>query len=209
MATTTQLLTISRAKLLESGTEILTDATLLIYANWAYQDISRRAFPASSIKSATVNFTNGIGILPSDFGTLYGSSYSGDTPFNEMSIGDFAGDENGVTVEGGSLKIYPTDTASVTIKYWPSFAALSASQDPQTNTYFEELIVYGILYRAYEDLQDEALSKYYRDKYEFELNQKISVQSNYEEDNVRGGQMFIGQNLLGGRYGISGSPDYM
>ncbi len=196
--TTTQLVDIARSKLLEIGTEILSDATLLIYANWTKQDINKRIFPASSILSATVNFTSGTGSLPSDFGTLYGSGYSNTTPFQEVTAGDFSSaDGYAITVEGGSLKVYPTTTGSLTIKYYPKYNTLSAMVNPNMDSYFQELIVYGILFRAYEDLQDEEMSMQYESKYEKKLAQKLAAQSNYEEDNVRGGQLFNSLDLLG------------
>ncbi len=208
--TTSQILSLARNKLLEQGTEIISDETILIYANLAYQDVARRIFPASSILSATVNFTAGVGTLPANFGTLYGDTYVNGRSYQEQSIADFSNaSSNALVVEGGTLKVYPTTTASLSIKYYPSFPDLTTLVNPTINSYFHELIVYGILYRAYEDLQDEPLSKYYRDKYEAELNQKISVQSSYEEDNVRGGQMFTDQRLIDGGYGgFSSSPDY-
>ncbi len=196
--TTTQLVSLARSKLLETGTEILSDATLLIYANWAKQDINKRIFPASSILSTTVNFTNGIGSLPADFGTLYGSGYSNTTAFQEITAGDFSSaDGYAITVEGGTLKAYPTSTASLSIKYYPKYNTLSAGVDPNMDSYFQELIVYGILFRAYEDLQDEEMSMQYESKYEKKLAQKLASQSAYEEENVRGGQLFNPVNLLG------------
>lgn len=199
--TTSQILTLARNKLIESNTDILSDATLLIYANLTQQDIFKRAFPNSQILSATITFTSGVGTLPTYFGTLYGDALRGERDyFPELSIEDFKKQTlpQAVTIEGGTIKVYPTTTASLDIKYYPTFPELTSVVNPTIDSYFHECIVYGIIYRALEDLQDEALAQFYRTKYENELNQKIAVQSNYEENNTRSSQLFSEQSLIGG-----------
>lgn len=201
--TTSQIIALSRAKLLEQTDEIISDDTLLIYANLANQDVSKRVFTNDKILSSTITFTNGTGTLPALFGTLYGSAQdSGGSIFEEVSIEDFDNKTLAqmVTVEGGNIKAYPTTTGSLSIKYYPKFDALTITPTttPNVNEYFHELIVYGILQRAFEDLQDEELATIYANKYEKELLKKISTQSNYEENNVRGGQMFNYVPLISG-----------
>ena len=197
--TTIQILGLARAKLLESTSEIITDENILIYANLAYQDLIKRIFTNDKILSATVTFTNGVGTLPATFGTLYGlPKDTGEQSFEEVSIDDFNNEtlENMLTIEGGTIKVSPTTTTSLDIKYYPTFATLTAGVNPSINDYFHECIVYGILERAFEDLQDESLSAYYKQKYESMLAAKTAVQSNYEESNQRGGQMFDWQQLI-------------
>lgn len=201
--TTSQIIALSRAKLLEQTDEIISDDTLLIYANLANQDVSKRVFTNDKILSSTITFTNGTGTLPALFGTLYGSAQdSGGSVFEEVSIEDFDNKTLAqmVTVEGGNIKAYPTTTGSLAIKYYPKFDTLTItpSTTPNVNEYFHELIVYGILQRAFEDLQDEELATIYANKYEKELLKKISTQSNYEEGNQRGGQMFNYVPLISG-----------
>lgn len=198
--TVIQIFSLARAKLLEATTEILSDETLLIYANLAQLDLIKRTFTNDKILSTTVTFTSGVGTIPAGFGTLYGSAQdSGHTIFEEVSIEDFDNKtlSHMITIEGGSFKAYPTSTASLSIKYYPATTTLTTGSTPSINEYFHECIVYGILARAFEDLQDESLSTYYTGKYEAMINQKIAAQSNYEEGNQRGGQMFNGINLLG------------
>jgi len=197
--TTINILNLARAKLLESTTEIISDETILIYANLSYQDIIKRVFTNDKILSATVTFTNGVGTLPALFGTLYGSAQdTGTQTFEEVSIEDFDNKiaERMVTIEGGTIKAYPTTTTSLAIKYYPVFATLTSGVNPSINEYFHECIVYGILDRAFEDLQDASLSAYYHAKYEGMINQKTAIQSNYEENNVKGGTMFNYQQLI-------------
>lgn len=201
MSTTTQLLNLASKKMLEQGTEIMPDADLLIYANFVYSDIIKRTFPNKNIKSATITFTNGVGTLPADFGTMYGDAYQNAySIFPEVSIADFVRQQmpNCVTVEGGTLKVLPTSTATLNIKYYPTWDELTLVQNPEIDSYYHELIIYGILARAYEDLQDEQLSKYYDEKYESKFELKRNAISQYEEDNQRGGQMFNYVPLIGG-----------
>jgi hypothetical protein len=199
--TSSQILQLVRAKILESTTDIITDDTLYLYANLTKEDIIKRAFPNNQITSATITFTSGVGTLPTNFGTLYGDAFKNiGNYFPELSIDDFQKQTltQSVTIEGGTIKVYPTETASLTIKYYPTYPDISASVSPTFDAYFHEPIVYGVLARAYEDLQDPELASLNATKYENMLNQKIANQSNYEEGNQRGGQMFSEQDLLNG-----------
>lgn len=200
--TTSEILNLVRTKILESTTELVLDATLLTYANFTYQDIYKRVFPNASIKTATITFTDGSGDLPADFGTLYGDAYDGEkNRYPELSIDDFNNEtlNQGITIEGGKIKVYPSDNVStLDIKYYPTFSTLSTSSNPANDTYFQEPIIYGILFRAYEDLQDETLSQFYEAKYERMIKDRTAIQSSYEENNQRGGQMFDEQDLIGG-----------
>lgn len=201
--TTTQIIDLARAKLLESGTEILSSATLLIYANLTQGDLAKKVFTNAQIKTVTIPFVAGVGALPTDFGTMYGDAYYGTANyFPELSIEDFNKESlaQAVTIEGGTIKIYPNTTSIATFKYFPTLPALTLSPvvNPSVDAYFHELILYGILYRAHQDLQDEELSEYYKNLYKTELAEKIATQSNYEEGSQRSGQMFTDQNLLGG-----------
>jgi hypothetical protein len=199
--TTNQILQMVRAKVLESTTEIVTDAMLLLQVNLTYQDVYKRIFPNDQILTATVTFTNGVGSLPASFGTLYGDALQGTNNFfPELSIDDFNKQTlaQAVTIENNTIKVYPTTTASLVVKYYPTFPELTTGVNPTINSYFHYPIVLGATSMVLEDLQDEERSKYYYDKYEAELTRRLAVQSNYEEDNQRGGQFFIHQDLIGG-----------
>lgn len=199
--TTNEITQSARRKLLETSTEVLSDTTVLLYANLAYVDVWKRVFTANAIDSATVSFTAGVGTLPATFGRLYGSAKdASDNFYQELSVADFerAEFDYGVTIENGTIKVYPTDTASLTIKYYPVPETLTTSQNPTIDSYFHEPIVYGIMWRAHEELQDEELSTYYREKFKADLDERLAYQSSYEEANQRGGQMFVEQNLIGG-----------
>jgi hypothetical protein len=132
---------------------------------------------------------------------LYGDGFvstTDKTPFPEKSVYDFdrEPDENGLTIEGGELKVNPSSTTSIMIKYYPSYDALTSVQNPEIHSYLHEMIIYGAMYRIYEDLQDETLSKYYRDLYEKDLTNKLNTLSGYEETNQRGNEMFTYVKLI-------------
>lgn len=207
--TTPQILKLSRKKILEETSELVDDETLLIYGNLTQDDLGKRTFPESAVLSVQIPFTAGVGVLPADFGTLYGDALNG--PYDvypELSIADFSrASGNAVTVKGGAIYMYPAVNRTLTVSYYPTFEAIAVDQDPTIDAYFHELIIYGILYRAYEDLQDEELSKYYRQKYEDELKLKLSALSNYEESNQRGGQLFNGIPIISESGGFSSSPN--
>lgn len=191
-----------RSKLLEQTSDLVTDDALFLNMNLAYDDIKIGTFTNDQIKSATISLTSGVGILPADFGTLYGPAYislTDKTPLNEKSIADFDRAEEGeygITVEQGTLKVNPTTLASVLIKYYPTYDALTASQDPEINSYLHELIIYGAMYRIHEDLQNEAMRAYYENVYRTKFIEKTSALQNYETDNSDGGQLFNGIRII-------------
>lgn len=197
--TTQSIINSVRRKILEDGEEIISAETMLEYINLAYQDVYKRIYPNSDITSATVTCTAGVCTLPSDFGTLYGDGYdTSNNNFEEVSIADFTRKEfdRAMTVENGTLKVYPTSTPTLAIKYYPKPATLSAIVDPTIDDFFQEAIVYGATYRCQEDLQDEQLATYYRGLFKQELQDRLDAQSAYEELNQRGSVMFQEQRLV-------------
>lgn len=197
--TTSEITSSVRRKILETGTEIISDATLLSYVNLAYQDVYKRIYPNSAITTATVACTAGVCTLPATFGTLYGEAYdTSNNSYEEVSIADFKREEfdRAVTVENGTLKVYPTTTASLSIKHYPKPATLTTIVDPSINDFFHEAIVYGAAYRCHEDLQDETLVQFYQARYKQEMADRLEAQSVYEETNQRGGAMFTEQSLI-------------
>ena len=92
--------------------------------------------------------------------------------------------------------VYPDTTTSLVIKYFPQPAALTAVVNPTIDSYFHEPIVYGGMYRAYEDLQDETLMEFYQARFKQEMKDRLAVQSGYEEKNKTGGVMFTDQRLI-------------
>jgi len=199
--TTNQITAAIRRKILEESTEIVSDETVLLNANLAYEELKLRSFTNDQILQATISLTEGVGTLPADFGTLYGAGFASSTdkePFVEMSIADFdrMTSERCMAVIGTQLQVKPSGTSSIIVRYWPTYDALTTSQNPELNSYLHELIIYGAMWRIHEDLQNEALSEYYRTKYEEETQKKLGVLSNYQEDNASGNEFFSYQRLI-------------
>lgn len=196
---TTTLISLARKKMLEESTEVLEDATLVTYAQFTYADIVMAMRDQAKIKTAVVAFSSGVGPFPSDFGALYGNAYANSSSiFPEVSIADFTREllEQSIVVDGGQFKIYPSTTATVNIKYYPSFADITQSVDPSIDSFFQELIIYGIMMRAYEDLQDEAMSAYYEQKFKTKLADKTAMFNDFKSNSQEGGQMFTNQRLI-------------
>jgi len=198
--TTNTIISISRKKILEETNDLVSDETLLIYANLAYKSVIKKSFVNGEIQTATITFTGGVGTLPADFGTLYTDAYDvSKNIYPEVSISDFIRQDGqqAITIEGGALKVSPTSVTSLIIKYYPVYAELTTVVNPTIDEYLHEPIVYGIIYRAYEDLQDPELSVYYKTKFDEMLAEKLADISNYEEDAQRGNVMFNGINVIG------------
>lgn len=199
--TSQQILAAIRRKILEQSSDLVDDDTIFFNMNLAYQDLKMSSFTNDQIQSATVSLSSGVGTLPADFGTLYGPGYQSTTnliPFEEKPIADFDRDEDGpcMTVESGSLKVKPTTTAQLIIKYWPTYDDLTVSQNPELHSYLHELIIYGAMFRIFEDLQNEALAQFYKEEYKREIAERTAKISHYQEDNATGGQLFNGISII-------------
>lgn len=200
--TSQQIANAIRSKLLEQTSDLVTDDMLFLNMNLAYDDLKIGSFTNDQIKSATIALTSGVGTLPTDFGTLYGPAYislTDKTPLNEKSIADFDRAEEGeygITIEQGQIRVNPSSLSSVLIKYYPTYAALTPTQDPEINSYLHELIIYGAIYRIHEDLQNEAMRAYYETVYRTKFLEKTSALQNYETDNSDGGQLFNGIRII-------------
>lgn len=197
--TTQQIIKLARRKLLEVTTDVLPADVLLEYLNQAYMDVWKRTFSNSDIKKTTLSLTSGTVTLPDTIGTLYDDGYdASDNKYIEVPIADFNRDEyeRMMTIEDGVLRVKPDTTASITVRYWPKPETLTNSVNPSIDPFLHEPIVYGIMWRAHEDLQDEELTTYYKQRFSQELTDRISAQSNYEENNQRGTVMFNSVNLI-------------
>jgi hypothetical protein len=195
--TTTQIQNAVRRKLLEEGTELVSDETLLLNMNLAYDDLRYRTFSKDQLQKATITLSNGVGTLPANFGTAYANGYASETDnqtYVEKTLSDFDLYDNdycyAVDLANNQILVTPSSTSQLILRFWPSYDALSSSQNPEINGYFHELIIYGALSRIHEDLQNEALAVFYDGKYEEGLVKKTNALSNYEDDNVGGNEFF-------------------
>lgn len=201
--TTLQILALARNKILEKTNDVVSDETMLIYANLAYQDVIRKISPKRSIQKANVVFTNGVGALPADFGTIYTDAMdSQGNYYPEMSIADFirADGQNAICIENNQFKATNNLNATLTVYFWPSYQALTTAVNPSINDAFHEVLVYGIVYRAFEDLQDPELATYYKNEFQTKIKENSDDLSSYDEDGQRGNVMFNPINIVPGGY---------
>lgn len=197
--TSQQIISLARAKILETTEDIITDINIYLYLNEANKDVWKKVFTSNKIKKATIVCTNGICTLPALFGRAYGPAYdvSGNA-FEELSIADYntGNFDDGYTIDTAQLLVSNTSITSLILRYYQGPDTLTSSVNPSIDDYFHEPMIYGVIWRCQEELQDEELSTYYQGKFESEMKRKIESQSTYEETNQRGGQMFVEQNLI-------------
>lgn len=200
--TTSQIIALARKKLLETSTAIFTDDDLLLYANLTKDDIAKRLFSDDLIVPTTLVFSGGVATKPSDFESHYLSKDSnvpgvGNT-FQWVNIEDFrAGKyDRMLCLIAGSIYAYPTNTALTYTDYYKKLPDMSLSVNPTLDASLLECIVYGILYRGFEDLQDFELSKEFRNKFEVEFGIKGQAVSFSSENSQQGGEMFNGIAII-------------
>ena len=198
--TTDEIISTARNKVLETTDEIISNATVLQHVNQAYIEVYKRVFTTNQVASATVVCSNGTCSLPADYGRMYTRAYDQDgREFTEISIADYHDDQRlgyFYTIEDGSLLVSETDVTSLTVRYYAKPETLTTGSTPTIDEYFHEVVMYGAVWRMHEDLQDEELATYYQKKFEDELTRRLSSQSNYEESNQKGGEMFQYQKLI-------------
>lgn len=198
--TTNEITAAARRKVLETTDEIVSNATVLLYANQSYIEVYKRVFTSNGIVTATVACSNGVCSLPTRYGRMYTKATDNNNEeYEEVSVADFHqfDDHDYIyTIENGQLRVSNEDISQLTVKYYEQPETLTESVNPSIDEYFHEVIVYGTVWRIHEDLQDEELSTYYQEKFEAELTRRIGNQSQYEESNQRGGEMFVEQRLI-------------
>jgi hypothetical protein len=198
--TTNEITAAARRKVLETTDDIVSSDTVILYANQSYIEVYKRVFTSNEIKSATVACTNGVCTLPANYGRMYTKATDDEgKEYEEVSIADFHQFDDlrpVYTIENEQIKLKNEDATSLVVRYYEQPERLSSVVDPSIDEYFHEVIVYGTVWRIHEDLQDEELATYYQEKFETELSRRISNQSQYEESNQRGGEMFVPQQLI-------------
>lgn len=198
--TTNEIIATARRKVLEKTDEIVSADAALLYANQAYIEVYKQVVTGNKVTSQTVACTAGVCTLPATYGRMYTMARDQNgREFTEVSIADFHDDTIGgylYTIENGSILVNEDDVTTLTVRFYAKPEALSDSVNPTIDEYFHEVIIYGVVWRMHEDLQDEELSTYYLNKFTDELKRRMANQSNYEETNQRGGQMFTDQRLI-------------
>lgn len=197
--TTNEITDTARRKVLETTTDIISDATVLLYANLAYQDVFKVAVASDDVITADISCTNGVCTLPTRYGRMYGKGIDQDgNEFEEVSIANYHQTDPlwAFTIDNGQLLISNDDVTTLTIRYFEEPETLTTSVNPSINSYFHEPIMYGTVWRIYEDLQDEELSIYFKKVFNDDLKERMSKQSTYEETNQKGNQLFEYQKLI-------------
>lgn len=196
---TVDILKLARKKLLENTQEIFSDEDLLLYGNLTKDELAKRYLGNRGIKKATLNFVNGEVARPTDWNGMYFANSTGQKGGNEykmVNIGDYYGDKYPYMLveEDGMLK-NNNGASQVTVWYFKKLSDIAISPtiiDPpaELNDFLHELIVYGIVWRGFEDAQDFELSKYFKDKFEAEYTIRTSHLSELEEAPMESGEMF-------------------
>jgi len=198
--TTNEIIAAARRKVLEEDEAIISDVTALLYANQAYIEVYKRVFTNNKIESEAVACSNGVCTLPATYGRMYSRAKDQDNnEYEEVSVADFNREDNyglNYTIEAGELKVNSDSVTLLTVWFYSEPDALAVGNTPTIDAYFHEVIVYGVIWRMQEDLQDEELANYYQTKFEEELVRRMGSQSTYEESNQRGGELFSHQSLI-------------
>lgn len=198
--TTNEIIAAARRKVLETTTEIVSADSAFQYANQAYIEVYKQVVTANKVTSETVACTAGVCTLPTTYGRMYTKAIDQNgREFVEVSIADFLDEDsigNYYTIENGTIKVSEDDVTTLTVRFYAKPETLSDTVNPTIDEYFHEPLIYGVVWRMHEDLQDEELATYYQNKFGDELKRRMTNQSNYEESNQRGGQMFADQRLI-------------
>jgi len=84
---------------------------------------------------------------------------------------------------GSKVKV-PKDSVITSLEtvYYAKYDALTLGNSPETHETFDESIIYGIVFRALEDLQDPELATYYEKKFDNMILSRQGELSGYEEN---------------------------
>lgn len=202
--TTAQILAIARTKILERTDAVVSDETLLRYGNLAKDEMALRAPSQRDIKAASLAFAAGIATTPSDFLSFYGckdSQVPGEgNDYRNVSLEDFRARRHDRMVcrLGPSLLAYPSTSVTLYLDYYAKPVDISASQNPTVDDALHECIAYGMVWRAFQDLQDFELSRFFQQEFESRFAAQSSALSQLEEDPQDSGAMFNAIDILGG-----------
>lgn len=193
--TASQIISLTRKKILEQSTQIFSDDDLLLYANLAKDEVAKRLFSNDLIKPTTLIFSSGAATKPTDFESHYLSKDS-QTPgqgneFKFVSLQDFrAGKyDRMLTLVNGQIVVFPTNTALVYMDYYKKLDDMTLNGSCPLDAALHLSIVYKTAELAFQDLQDFDLSKYFSDKFEIEFGIKGQSISFSEESAQESGEL--------------------
>lgn len=199
MISTANIIKMARKKLLEAGSEIFSDDDLILYANICKDELASRYLGDRLIKSVTLSFLGGEADIPVDYNGAYyvnDTGQKGGTKYDVVGIKEFLrGDLTYMICEDGGKFKNSQNAPTLTMWYYSKLTDMALTPTPvnppsELKDQLHELIVYGIVYRAFEDAQDFELSKYFKDKFEAEYTIRTSNLSELEEAPKQSAQMF-------------------
>jgi hypothetical protein len=198
--TTKDILKLIRIKILEQTDEVVLGTTIISYLNLTYQDIQIKSQDKSRIATSSISIVLNEGTLPTDFGTQLGKPKNQNGEIvSILGLQDFRRSlktDLVCTIMNGKVLVKEdSKISSLVIDYYKSYLPLSVSQDPETNAYFDECLIYGAVYRAMEDIQDHELSIYFKNIYDNMLVEKMAMLSAYQEQSQES-TMFNGITII-------------
>lgn len=214
---TVDIIKLARKKLLESTTEIFSDDDLVLYANITKDELAKRYLGNRLIKKTTLSFSGGEVTRPTDWNGHYFCNDTGaknGNRYDMVNISDYYADKYPYMIveEDGKIK---NNTGANTLYEWyykklSDMAVGGTPVDPpaELDDLLHELIIYGIVWRGFEDAQDFELSKYFKDKFEAEYEIRTSKLSELEEAPMKSTELFEPlPDLNMGSYGGSNDPN--
>jgi len=198
--TTKDILKLIRIKILEQTDEVVLGTTIISYLNLTYQDIQIKSQDKSRIATSSISIVLNEGTLPTDFGTQLGKPKNQNGEIvSILGLQDFRRSlktDLVCTIMNGKVLVKEdSNISSLVMDYYKSYLPLSVSQDPETNAYFDECLIYGAVYRAMEDIQDHELSIYFKNIYDNMLVEKMAMLSAYQEQSQES-TMFNGITII-------------
>jgi len=198
--TTKDILKLIRIKILEQTDEVVLGTTIISYLNLTYQDIQIKSQDKSRIATSSISIVLNEGTLPTDFGTQLGKPKNQNGEIvSILGLQDFRRSlktDLVCTIMNGKVLVKEdSKISSLVMDYYKSYLPLSVSQDPETNAYFDECLIYGAVYRAMEDIQDHELSIYFKNIYDNMLVEKMAMLSAYQEQSQES-TMFNGITII-------------
>lgn len=200
------MILMARNKILEKTEVIFSDAQLLLFANQSKDDIALKAPNQDHLTMTTLGFVAGLATKPTDFQTHYLTKDSS-TPGvgNEyfwMNIKDFqkgvatTGLTRLISQMGSNLQIFPVENKTLYTWYYKKLPDMALADVCPLQQGFQEACMYGIVYRAFEDLQDFELGKYFETIYKTKIIEKGRDISLSDENSRNNGALFNGIQII-------------
>lgn len=185
--TTNQIIKQARTKLLELTDEVITSTAILEFLNLTHLEVQIKVLNDDQLEEAALTFSGGLADVPEDFLALYGKPVDQTGhPVRVLKRQDFlrAGNSEKIMTKKGNQFQVKGDVTSATMIYYRAYPALGLGETPQTHALLHGSYVYGIVYRALEDLQDKETAVVYKADFESSLEEKAGLISQLQENAI-------------------------